>query len=156
VPSVILTFQDEAEEKDVFEGRVTLDPRKVSPKDAPKGHLRCWDPCTMQDLGVVKAFSAAEVQEAIDRGKAAQAHWRLSSFAQRRHVMNVLSRCIIENMDAIVRVASRDSGKAKVDAYMGEVLVTLEKIRWLVSQVNPHPSPIPSPPSPCIPPPFCP
>jgi len=37
-------------------------------------------------------------------------------------------------MDAIVRVACRDSGKAKVDAFMGEVLVTLEKIRWLVSR----------------------
>ena len=50
---------------------------------------------------------------------------------QRRHLLSTISRCITDNMDAIVRVACRDSGKAKVDAYMGEVLTTLEKIRWI-------------------------
>ena len=123
VPRVVLAFEDEAEAADVFDGRSALDPRTATPRDAPSGQIRCWDPCTMQDLGTVKAFTPAEVHAAIKRGKAAQAAWRHSTFAQRRHLMHVLSRCITENMDAIVRVACRDSGKAKVDAFMGEVRV---------------------------------
>jgi acyl-CoA reductase-like NAD-dependent aldehyde dehydrogenase len=134
VPSVILPFEDDAEEKDVIEARTLLDPRKVSPRDAQPGKMRCWDPCTMQDLGVVDVFTAADVHSAVGRARLAQETWKKSSFAQRRHLLNVISRCITENMDAIVRVACRDSGKAKVDAYLGEVLVTLEKIRWLCSQ----------------------
>jgi hypothetical protein len=94
VPSVALSFEDEAEEKDVFQGRTKLDPRKVSPKDAPAGFMRCWDPCTMQDLGTVKAYTPAEVHDAMARARAAQASWKLSTFAQRRHFLNVLSRCI--------------------------------------------------------------
>lgn len=114
VPSVALSFEDEAEEKDVIEGRTKLDPRKVSPKDAPAGFMRCWDPCTMQDLGNVKAYTPAEVHDAMARARAAQAKWKLSTFTQRRHFLNVLSRCITENMDAIVRVACRDSGKVAI------------------------------------------
>jgi len=49
-----------------------------------------------------------------------QAKWKTSSFAQRRHLLHVISRCITENMETVTRVACRDSGKAKVDAYMGE------------------------------------
>ena len=134
VPRVVLNFNDDAEEKDVIEGRAKLDVRKVSPKDAPPGYIRCWDPCTMQDLGTVKAFSKTDVLDAVARAKAAQAKWKTSSYAQRRHLLQVISRCITENMDAVTRVACRDSGKARVDAYMGEVLTTLEKIRWLCSQ----------------------
>eukprot|EP00802_Teleaulax_amphioxeia_P007478 Tamp_07484.p1 GENE.Tamp_07484~~Tamp_07484.p1 ORF type:complete len:654 (-),score=134.46 Tamp_07484:393-2354(-) len=135
VPRVVLTsVGDDAEEKDVIEGRKLLDARKASPKDAPPGYIRCWDPATMQDLGAVKAFSKEDVLAAVARAKAAQAKWKTSSFAQRRHLLHVISRCITENMETVTRVACRDSGKAKVDAYMGEVLTTLEKIRWLCSQ----------------------
>jgi hypothetical protein len=84
VPRVIVPFEDEAEEKDVFPGRPRLDPRKASPRDAPPGQIRCWDPCTMQDLGTVKAYTAEEVCAAVQLGKAAQAKWQASSFAQVR------------------------------------------------------------------------
>lgn len=118
VPKVVLTFENDSEAKDVFEGAPKLDPRKASPKDCPQGSIRCWDPCTMQDLGLVKAFTPAEVNAAMARGKAAQAKWQVSTFEQRRHLMHVISRCITENMEAIVRVACRDSGKAKVYAHI--------------------------------------
>ena len=35
-------------------------------------------------------------------------------------------------MAAVYRVSSRDSGKTAVDAALGEVMVTCEKIWWLV------------------------
>jgi acyl-CoA reductase-like NAD-dependent aldehyde dehydrogenase len=88
----------------------------------------------MDDLGTIKAFTADEVKSAIERARAAQQTWKNSSFAQRRFLLRVIQRCITDNMQTIVRVACRDSGKTKIDAYMGEVLVTCEKIRWLCSQ----------------------
>ena len=38
------------------------------------------DPCTMQDLGTVKAYSKTDVLDAVARAKAAQAKWKTSSF----------------------------------------------------------------------------
>jgi acyl-CoA reductase-like NAD-dependent aldehyde dehydrogenase len=39
---------------------------------------------------------------------------------------------ILENQKAIARVACLDSGKTMVDAALGEILVTVEKLRWTI------------------------
>lgn len=39
-------------------------------------------------------------------------------------------RFILANQDTIAVVACLDSGKTKVDAALGEILVTVEKIKW--------------------------
>uniref|UniRef100_A0A7S4NUP9 Aldehyde dehydrogenase n=1 Tax=Guillardia theta TaxID=55529 RepID=A0A7S4NUP9_GUITH len=85
----------------------------------------------MDDLGVVEAFTPARVHEAIQAAREAQGAWRKSTWEERRHLMRTMLRCLTDNMDAIVRVACRDSGKTKVDAMLGEVLTTCEKLRWL-------------------------
>jgi len=94
---------------------------------------RCWDPCTMDDLGTVKAFTPAEVAAAIARARQAQAQWRDSTFAQREHLMRVIRRAILDNMETVARVACRDSGKTRSDAILGELMVTMEKCRWLAA-----------------------
>ena len=38
---------------------------------------------------------------------------------------------VFENVDDIVTVACRESGKTRVDAVLGEVLVTCEKAKWV-------------------------
>ena len=48
--------------------------------------------------------------------------------------MAILSRCINDHIEAICRVSARDSGRTMIDAGLGEVLVTLEKLAWLSSQ----------------------
>jgi acyl-CoA reductase-like NAD-dependent aldehyde dehydrogenase len=39
---------------------------------------------------------------------------------------------VLENQEIIARVACRDSGKTMVDAALGEILVTAEKLRWTI------------------------
>ena len=51
-----------------------------------------------------------------------------------RKLLRVIQRFILEEQDTICRVSARDSGKPLVDAAFGEVLVTLEKIRWLCNE----------------------
>lgn len=46
--------------------------------------------------------------------------------------MNTISHFINNNQDDIARVACRDSGKTMLDASLGEILVSLEKIKWIV------------------------
>ena len=60
--------------------------------------------------------------------------WAKSSFAQRRKLLRIIQRFILENQAAICAVSARDSGKPMVDAAFGEVMVTLEKIQWLCAE----------------------
>ena len=62
VPKLLIATEDDAEALDALTGRKKLDPRTASPRDAGPGKIQCWDPCTMDDLGTVKAFTTAEVQ----------------------------------------------------------------------------------------------
>ena len=93
--------------------------------------VKCWDPCTLADLGAVPATAPADVVAAVARCRAAQATWATSTFAQRRTLMKIMLRFVVENQATIAKVAVRDSGKTLTDAIFGEVLVTCEKLKWL-------------------------
>uniref|UniRef100_A0A061RL47 Aldehyde dehydrogenase n=1 Tax=Tetraselmis sp. GSL018 TaxID=582737 RepID=A0A061RL47_9CHLO len=98
------------------------------------GGIPCYDPSTMHYLGEVPAMGAEEVRERIGRAREAAVQWRDSSFAQRRLLLRTLLKFILREQKTICRVAARDSGKAMVDAGFGELIVTCEKIRWLLKE----------------------
>lgn len=45
---------------------------------------------------------------------------------------NHFYRYILSNQDAIVQASCLDSGKTRIDAALGEILVTTEKIKYLL------------------------
>jgi acyl-CoA reductase-like NAD-dependent aldehyde dehydrogenase len=72
------------------------------------------------------------IDRAIEKAKAAQAKWALTTFSQRRQVLRCIQAFIMENQEEICRVACLDSGKTMIDASLGEILVTVEKLRWTI------------------------
>lgn len=42
------------------------------------------------------------------------------------------SRYILENQESIATIACLDSGKTRIDASLGEILVTVEKLKWTI------------------------
>ncbi|GIL81328.1 hypothetical protein Vretifemale_10395 [Volvox reticuliferus] len=112
-----------------------IDAVKYSPvQPVDKDVVPCYDPSTMQALGFKPAMSAAEVRTRIARAREASKVWRRSSFPQRRKLLRILLKFIVDNMDTICRVSARDSGKPILDAIVGEVVVTCEKIHWLCKE----------------------
>jgi delta 1-pyrroline-5-carboxylate dehydrogenase len=101
--------------------------------DSKKGFIQCFDPSTQEYLGEVPAMTAVDVERACGKASAAQDEWRKTTFAQRRQVLRTLQQYICANVATICRVAARDSGKPVVDAGLGEVLTTTEKIRTIVA-----------------------
>lgn len=95
------------------------------------GFIQCYDPSTNQYLGEVTAMTAADVHDLCARAAEAQKSWAKTSFAERRQVLRTIQRYIVHNVENICRVSARDSGKPKVDALLGEVLTTCEKIRTI-------------------------
>merc|ERR1719454_903660 len=84
----------------------------------------------MDYLGELPAQSSDDVKQILARARQAQKQWSETPFAQRRQLLRVLQKFILENVETIATVACRESGKTMIDAMVGEITVTLEKLRW--------------------------
>ncbi|KAL0414825.1 UNVERIFIED_CONTAM: Aldehyde dehydrogenase 22A1 [Sesamum radiatum] len=96
--------------------------------------VQCYEPATMKYLGYFPALKPDEVKERVAQARKAQKVWAKSSFKQRRQFLRILLKYIIEHQELICEVSSRDTGKTMVDASLGEIMTTCEKITWLLSE----------------------
>ncbi|KAL6990069.1 hypothetical protein U1Q18_015818 [Sarracenia purpurea var. burkii] len=88
----------------------------------------------MKYLGYFSELKPAEVKEHVAQARKAQKIWAKSSFKQRRQFLRILLKYIIEHQQLICEISSRDTGKTMVDASLGEIMTTCEKITWLLSE----------------------
>ncbi|KAK7946638.1 uncharacterized protein PG986_010959 [Apiospora aurea] len=107
----------------------------VSPSIKVSGSsaVRCYSPATGQLLGLVNPSTPAGIDRAIEAAATAQAKWAKTTFAQRRAVLKTLLQHVLDNQEQICRVSSLDSGKTMLDAQLGEILVTTEKLQWTIN-----------------------
>lgn len=96
--------------------------------------VQCYEPATMKYLGFFPALMPDEVKERVAQARKAQNIWASSSFKLRRQFLRILLKYIIEHQDLICEISSRDTGKTMVDASLGEIMTTCEKITWLLSE----------------------
>ena len=116
---------------ELLDDGVTSQPSlKVDLQDPQRpGFIQCYDPATKQRLGEVRAMTANDVHEVCIKAAQAQKTWAKTSYAERRKVLRTIQKYIVHHVEDICRVCTRDSGKPKVDALLGEVMTTCEKIR---------------------------
>jgi acyl-CoA reductase-like NAD-dependent aldehyde dehydrogenase len=81
----------------------------------------------------VNPSTPASIDRAIAAAHAAQKEWRKTTFRQRRAVLRTLLQFVLANQREICDVACLDSGKTLVDAQLGEILVTVEKLQWTIA-----------------------
>ncbi|KAL9102863.1 MAG: hypothetical protein Q9163_002044 [Psora crenata] len=121
--------------------------------------IRCYCPANGRLLGLVNAATPDGIDRAVGKAKEAQLQWAKTTFKQRRRVLRTLlqydhfslyrrrtlpweflsidvhnaeCRYVLDHQDSIATVACLDSGKTKVDAALGEILVTVEKLKWTI------------------------
>jgi acyl-CoA reductase-like NAD-dependent aldehyde dehydrogenase len=126
------------ESDDKLEGYPKFDPKRLE-NDNKVVHL--WDPATFDYFGSKPVMSTEDVQNIVQRAKSAQKVWEKSTFSQRRLLLRTMLRYITENQESCARVAVRESGKTFLDAIIGEVLVTCEKLAWLIDSGEQYLSP---------------
>jgi acyl-CoA reductase-like NAD-dependent aldehyde dehydrogenase len=125
--------------------KYTIPPPKFPDANAPEVELpasikisgssaiQCYAPATGRVLGLVNPSTKDAIDRAVDAAEKAQAEWSKTTFLQRKQVLQSLMRYVLENAEQICRVACLDSGKTMVDAQLGEILVTVEKIQWTLT-----------------------
>ncbi|TID19401.1 Aldedh-domain-containing protein [Venturia nashicola] len=94
--------------------------------------IQCYAPATGQLLGLVNPATPDGIDRAIRRAQEAQKSWATTNFSERRRVLQTLLKFVLENQEPIARAACLDSGKTRVDASFGEILVTVEKLKWTI------------------------
>ncbi|KAI1636001.1 Aldehyde/histidinol dehydrogenase [Biscogniauxia mediterranea] len=94
--------------------------------------IQCYAPATGQFLGFVNPSTPAGLDRAIAQAAAAQEKWATTTFGERRKVLRSMLQYILENQRQICEVSSLDSGKTMVDAQLGEIMVTAEKLQWTI------------------------
>ncbi|KAH8695186.1 putative oxidoreductase [Talaromyces proteolyticus] len=115
----------QGEEKEILEGQV-------------KGkwnsdRIVSYCPADGRILGSGIPLATAEsVNRDIQTAKRAQVEWAQTTFVQRRRLLKTLLKYVLKHQDDIVTACCLDSGKTKVDASLGEILVTAEKLKWTI------------------------
>jgi len=95
--------------------------------------IECINPATGAKLGTCRAYTPAEVKAAYQAAKAAALEWRTSSWTERRALLQDVLDYVVENQDRLTEMSMKDSGKTVLEATLGEVMTTCEKIRWLIA-----------------------
>ena len=94
--------------------------------------VQCYAPATGQFLGLVNPSTPAGIDRAVAQAAAAQEKWAKTSFEERRKVLRTMLKHVLDNQDQICHVSSLDSGKTLLDAELGEILVTAERLQWTI------------------------
>jgi acyl-CoA reductase-like NAD-dependent aldehyde dehydrogenase len=94
--------------------------------------IHCSCPADGRNFGDINPKSPDAIDRLVRRAKNAQPEWAKTTFSQRRKVLKTLLKYILDHQDEIITIACLDSGKTKVDAVLGEILVTTEKIKWTI------------------------
>ncbi|GHJ86665.1 hypothetical protein NliqN6_3067 [Naganishia liquefaciens] len=95
-------------------------------------YLTCYDPATAYHIETIRLPTSEELSARIERAHAAFPKYKKTTFAQRRRLMRTLKTWFLTNMEDIVRVGVRDTGKTEVDAIFGEILTACSKIDYLL------------------------
>ncbi|KAF2499567.1 aldehyde dehydrogenase-like protein [Lophium mytilinum] len=94
--------------------------------------IQCYCPATGASLGQILPSTPTDIDRAIAQANEAQIQWSKTTFSQRRRVLKTMLKFVLENQDTIAHVACLDSGKTRIDASFGEILITAEKLKWMI------------------------
>ncbi|RHZ89435.1 hypothetical protein Glove_14g33 [Diversispora epigaea] len=108
-----------------------LDKPNIRDPENP-GFIQCYDPATGQLLDTIKAHTENDIVESLKKARNAQIKWSQTTFSERRNVLKALLNFIVRNQEEICWVSCRDTGKTFVDAKFGEIMVTCERIQWII------------------------
>lgn len=107
-------------------------PQLVSSSIRPSIHA--VNPATGTSLGYIAAHTPSDMGDLVAKVRTAQRSWSTSSFTRRRNVLRAILDYIVYEQRELCAISSRDTGKTPVEANLGEIIPTLEKLRWLISE----------------------
>ena len=95
-----------------------------------------YDPATGEEVGRAPVASAAEVREAVERARAAQKDWAALSYAERGRVVMSARRVVLDELEEIALLVSRETGKPVAEAVSMELAPTLDLMQFFARRTR--------------------
>jgi succinate-semialdehyde dehydrogenase/glutarate-semialdehyde dehydrogenase len=104
-----------------------------APKSRAKARpaLESFNPATGELVGTVETITAAKVQGVVDDVAEVQPFWAQLSLADRARYMRRAADVLLEEIDELADLLSREQGKPRVESYTMELLTTADALKWI-------------------------
>lgn len=86
--------------------------------------LISYSPATLEEVGVVDTITPDEIQDVVERSKAAQKQWEKTTPKERIALFMNMTRILTQNSEDVGHLAHLETGKPKAEALNTEVLVS--------------------------------
>src|SRR6476469_5115077 len=95
-----------------------------------------YDPATGEEVGRAAQTSAGEVASSVERSRQAFASWRKTSCAERRRLVMKAREVILNELDGIASLISRETGKPVGEAISMEVAPVLDLMQYFAKNAE--------------------
>jgi succinate-semialdehyde dehydrogenase/glutarate-semialdehyde dehydrogenase len=96
-----------------------------------RAQLESFSPIDGARLGAVPAAGPGEVQSVVDDVGEVQPFWAQLPLADRARYMRRAGQVIIDELDDLARLLTREQGKPRAESYAMELVPTIDALRWL-------------------------
>jgi len=93
-----------------------------------------YDPATGTEIGRAPLASPAEVTSAVQQARAAQPSWARLTFRERGRCILQARQIVLDEIDQIANLISRETGKPVAEAVSMEVVTTLDLMQYFARQ----------------------
>jgi acyl-CoA reductase-like NAD-dependent aldehyde dehydrogenase len=97
---------------------------------AATGEIVSFDPATNEEIGRVPIRSPEEVAEAVRRARAAQKSWAKLSYGERGRLVMRARALVLDSVEEIALLISRETGKPVSEAISMEITPTLDLMQY--------------------------
>ncbi|KAG0660293.1 Meiotic Sister-Chromatid recombination aldehyde dehydrogenase [Monosporozyma unispora] len=115
-----------------------IDSKWVGKQDSisEPGYIEARCPATGRYLDKFRSMNNNDIDNLVHKAELAEIKFNELDekllWEKKLTILISLRDFILRHQDLIARIACRDSGKTMIDASMGEILVTLEKLNWCI------------------------
>jgi acyl-CoA reductase-like NAD-dependent aldehyde dehydrogenase len=94
------------------------------------------DPSTGEEIGRVPLMDATQVAAAVNRGRVAQPSWAKLSYRERARFILRAREIVLDQLEEIAKLISRETGKPASEAISMEIVPTLDLMHYFASHTH--------------------
>ncbi len=121
--------------------RMQVEHNRARAEEQPRLHdgqqeIVSHDPATGEEVGRVPLASAKDVAEAVKRARRAQGAWAEQSYAERGKIVMRARHIVLDEMEEIALLISRETGKPVAEAISMELAPTLDLMQFFARRTK--------------------
>ena len=105
--------------------------REARSPSVSQAGLESFNPATGELLGSVETLTPGKVQGVVDDVAEVQPFWAQLSLDDRARYMRRAADVLLDELDELAELLSREQGKPRVESYTMELLPTVDALHWI-------------------------